>query len=124
MTAILIFFIFIVASVLLLVEQNQRLKRKAKRYAKKAQAFHEKLQRLSDPSHFFTDEEAHQLKKEYDPLFADINQLYDNWIISKTFLNDLGLNDYLDERKLINHIQMKNNEAFAAASMEKPKTEE
>lgn len=114
MTAIFLFLLFIVASAILIIEQNRRLKRKAKRYAKKTKAFHEKLQQLADPSHFFTDEEVHLLKKEYDPLLAKINKLYNNKLISKNYLDELGLNDFIEKRRFINHIQMKNNQAFSS----------
>ena len=100
-TAILVFLYF---------TKNQKLKAKARQCAKEAQRFHEKLQQLSDPAHLFTDDELHQLKREFAPLLNTVNQLYDNPFISKEYLNKLGLRDFIDERQLVNHMQYKNNQ--------------
>ena len=112
MTHILLFFLFTAILIIALFRKTQTLKKKARRCAEGAKVFHEKLQRLASPSHFFTDEEARQLKMEFDPLLFDVNKLYDSVFISKSYLDNLGLSDFLDERKLINHIQMKNNQVF------------
>ena len=46
--------VFIAAVVgLLAIRKQKRLKAKARECAKEAQAFHERLQKLTDPSHFF-----------------------------------------------------------------------
>ena len=104
--------IIIIAALLALlaVNKHQQLKAKAKECAKEARRFHDKLQQLSDPSHFFTDEELRRLKKEFAPLLDDVNDLYESMYISKEFLDGLGLKDFLRERKFLNHIQSKNNQ--------------
>ena len=55
--------IFIVL-IFLAIRQNRMLKAKAKQCVVEAAKFHEKLQQLSDPSHLFSDEELHLLKRE------------------------------------------------------------
>ena len=89
--------------------QSQKLKSKAKECSKEAKRFHKKLQQLTAPDHFFTDEELHQLKHEFAPLLKTVNKLYDSFLISKEYLDDLGLNDFLEERKFVNHRQYLNN---------------
>ena len=74
--------------------------------------FHQKLKLLSVPSHFFSDEELHSLKKEFAPLLNEVNKLYDNILVSNDFLDDLGLKDFIDERKILNHIQLQNNKQY------------
>ncbi len=92
------------------------MKTKAKRCAKEAQRFHEKLHQLSTPTRFFTDEEVLQFKKECAPLLKEITQLYDSLFISNDYLDRLKLKDFLDERKFLNHIQYKNNQAYKSQS--------
>ena len=89
--------------------QSQKLKAKAKECSKEARRFHEKLQQLTAPDHFFTDEELHQLKHEFAPLLKTVNKLYDSVFISRAYLDELGLNDFIDERKFVNHRQYLNN---------------
>ena len=105
---IILVLVFIVA--LLAFRKSQQLKARANECAKEVQMFHDKLQRLSDPSHLFTDEELLQVKQEYAPLIDKINELYDSLLISKEYLDDLGLKDFIRERKFLNHIQLKNNQ--------------
>lgn len=102
---------FAIAGVLTII-QRQKLKTKAKEYAKEALVFHEKLEQLSAPSHFFTDEEALQLKQEFSPLVNAVKKLYKSSLITHKYLNDLGLKEFLEERMLVNHIQVKNNQKF------------
>ncbi len=102
---------FAIAGVLTII-QRQKLKTKAKEYAKEALVFHEKLEQLSAPSHFFTDEEVLQLKQEFSPLVNAVKKLYKSSLITHKYLNDLGLKEFLEERMLVNHIQVKNNQKF------------
>ena len=95
---------------LLAANKNQHLKARARECAKEALRFHDKLQQLSDPSHFFTDEELRQLKKEFAPLLEEVNELYESAYISKDFLDEIGLKDFMRERKFLNHIQSQNNQ--------------
>ena len=102
--------VFIAAVVgLLAIRKQKRLKAKARECAKEVQVFHEKVQKLSDPSHFFTDEELLQLKREYAPLLDEISELYDSFLISNEYLDDLGLREFIRQRKFLNHIQSQNN---------------
>ena len=82
MTPIILFFLFTAILIIALFRKTQALKKKARRCAEGAKVFHEKLQWLASPSHFFTDEEARQLKMEFDPLLFDVNKLYDSVFIS------------------------------------------
>jgi hypothetical protein len=102
----------IIILALLAFRRHQRLKAKAKQCSKEAKRFHEKLKQLSDPSHLFSDEELHRLKWEFAPLLAEVNELYDNFLISNEYLDELGLKEFMDERKLLNHIQYQNNQKF------------
>ena len=94
------------------VRKHLRLKAKAKQCAKEVQMFHDKLHRLSDPSHLFTDEELLQVKREYAPLLDKIEELYDSLLISNGYLDELGLKEFIRERKFLNHIQYQNNQRF------------
>ena len=105
--AIIVFIAAVVA--LLAIGKQKRLKAKARKCAKEVQVFHEKVQKLSDPSHFFTDEELLQLKREYAPLLDEISELYDSFLISNEYLDDLGLREFIRQRKFLNHIQSQNN---------------
>lgn len=110
--AVSIAIIVLIASVvgLLAIGKQKRLKEKARECAKEVQVFHEKVQKLSDPSHFFTDEELLQLKREYAPLLDEISELYDSFLISNEYLDNLGFRDFIRQRKFLNHIQSQNNQ--------------
>ena len=110
--AIAIAIIVLIAAVaaLIAIGKQKRLKVKARECAKEVQVFHEKVQKLSDPSHFFTDEELLQLKREYAPLLDEISELYDSFLISNEYLDDLGLREFIRQRKFLNHIQSQNNQ--------------
>ena len=107
---IIIILLLVLIVALLAFRKSQQLKARANECAKEVQMFHDKLQRLSDPSHLFTDEELLQVKQEYAPLIDKINELYDSLLISKEYLDDLGLKDFIRERKFLNHLQLKNNQ--------------
>ena len=81
----------------------------ARGYAKEAKLFHERLLQLTDPSHHFTDEELHKLKRDFAPLLYSVNELYNNPFITNEYLDKIGLGDFLEERKLVNHQQYLNN---------------
>ena len=112
--AIAIAIIVLIAAVvaLLAIGKQKRLKEKARKCAKEVQVFHEKVQKLSDPSHFFTDEELLQLKREYAPLLDEVSELYDSFLISNEYLDDLGLREFIRQRKFLNHIQSQNNQKY------------
>ena len=113
MTKIIIIIVALLVILLLLAfRKKQQLKTKAKRCAKEAQLFHDKLQQLSAPSHFFTDEEVKQLKHEFAPLLNEVHQLYDSKLLSHDYLEELGLRRLIDERKFLNHIQLENNRHY------------
>ena len=107
---IIIILVLVFIAGLLAFRKSQQLKAKANECAKEVQMLRDKLQKLSDPSHLFTDEEMLQVKQEYAPLIDRINELYDSLLISKEYLDDLGLKDFIRERKFLNHIQLKNNQ--------------
>ena len=79
---------------------NRQLKEKAKKCSVGAKQFHEKLQQLSDPSHLL----------QFGPLLDTVNDLYDSRFISNEYLDRLGLGEFMEERKLLNHIQLVNNQ--------------
>ena len=93
---------------LFFMTKNLQLKTRARKCAKEAQRFHERLQQLSDPSHLFSDKELHSLKREFAPLLDEVNDLYDNRLIDNEYLDKLGLKEFMDERRLLNHIQYQN----------------
>lgn len=104
--------LLVIAAPLLYIHlKKKRLMAEALLCAESARRFHERLQELSDPSHFFTDEEVHQLKKEFNPVLDRVNRLYASSLISTHYLNELGLRDFIDERRLVNHFQNLNNTA-------------
>lgn len=110
-----IFLLIAVVAVLCIVgalRYNRHLKEKAKKCSVGAKQFHEKLQQLSDPSHLFTDEEVRKLKIQYGPLLDTVNDLYDSRFISNEYLDRLGLGEFMEERKLLNHIQLMNNQQY------------
>ena len=106
--AIIVFIAAVVA--LLVIGKQKRLKAKAQECAKEVQQFQDKLQKLTDPSHFFTDEELLQFKHECAPLLDEINELYDSFLISNEYLDNLGFRDFIRQRKFLNHIQSQNNQ--------------
>lgn len=112
MTIIIVAAIVAIIPATFVLRQHRRVKAKAKKCANEALWFHQKLKLLSDPSHFFSDEELHGLKKEFAPLLSEVNKLYDNILVSNEFLDDLGLKDFMDERKILNHIQLQNNKQY------------
>ena len=96
----------------LVFQKNRQMKGKAMKCSKEAQRFHQRLKQLTAPDHFFTDEELHQLKIEFAPLLREVNKLYDSIFISREYLDNLGLYDFIEERKLLNHQQYQNNQKF------------
>ena len=101
--------IFVLIGAFIILRYTKQLKADARQCAKEAEHLHKKLGMLTDPSHLFNDEELHQIKREYTPLLRRVYQLYDNPFISNDYLNDLGLEDFIDERKHLNHFQLMNN---------------
>ncbi|MBQ6227186.1 MAG: hypothetical protein IJK08_01295 [Prevotella sp.] len=89
---------------------NRKLKEKAKKCSEGAKQFHKRLEELSDPSRVFTDEEVRKLKIQFAPLLDTVNSLYDSHFISNEYLDKLGLGDFMEERKLLNHTQFVNNQ--------------
>lgn len=106
---VVIFLIVITIFIFGFIRYKLDLKQKAVRCSKEAKRFHEKLQQLSASDRFFTDEEVRSLKIEFAPVLDDVNSLYDNIFISNEYLDELGLGDFMEERKLLNHIQYTNN---------------
>ncbi|MBR5084459.1 MAG: hypothetical protein IKX33_07635 [Prevotella sp.] len=112
---IVILTVTIVILALLAYRKKRQLEAMAQQCAKGVQEFHEKLQKLTDPSHFFTDEEVVQFKEEYAPLLKNVQKLFDSMFISNEYLNGLGLKDFIDERRVVNHLQYKNNQLYKSA---------
>lgn len=109
-TIIGVLFVFI--SMILSILGKYQMKTRAVKCSEETKMFLKKLEQLSAPSHFFTDEELKQLKKDYQPLLKEINHLYKSPFLSKSYLDDLGLNEFVDYRRLLNHIQYKNNQNY------------
>ncbi len=107
-----ILFILVLGGAFFVYWQNRQQKAQARQCAKEVQRFNEKLAQLSDPSHFFTDQELADLKKEVKPLLKTINWLYDSSLISNEYLDDLGLHDFIEKRRILNHIQLNNNKSY------------
>lgn len=109
----ILFLVFVVLIVLALLSfrYNRKLKERARSCSKEARRFHEELQRLSSPERLFTDEEVHRLKMKYGPLLETVNNLYDSRFVSNEYLDKLGLGDFMEERKLLNHTQFLNNQS-------------
>ncbi len=59
---------------------------------------------------FFTGEELLQFKHECTPLLDEIYELYDSFLISNEYLDNLGLKEFIRQRKFLNHIQSQNNQ--------------
>ena len=112
---IVILAVTVVILTLLAYRKKRQLEATAQQCAKGVQEFHEKLQKLTDPSHFFTDEEVVQFKEEYAPLLKNVQKLFDSMFISNEYLNGLGLKDFIDERRVVNHLQYKNNQLYKSA---------
>ena len=108
----LIVFIIIIAilSVLAAYRYHLRLKAKAREYAAEAKLLHEKLERLTAPSHYFNDDELRLIKREFRPLLGKVSRLYRNPFISNAYLDKLGLDNLIDEREHLNHAQWVNNQ--------------
>lgn len=102
-------FIVLMALAFLSFRYNRKLKEKAKWCAQGAKKFHEELKKLSSPERLFTDEEVHKMKMKYAYLLDTVNDLYDSKFISNEYLDKLGLGDFMEERKLLNHTQFLNN---------------
>lgn len=109
---LIVIIIIILVGAVFLIQRIRRQNALAHQCAKEVQRFNEKLAELSDPSHFFTDEELVQLKKEFNPLLKNVNDLYDSSTISNEFLDGLGLHDFIEKRRILNHIQLNNNKAY------------
>ena len=104
--------LFVVISMVLSIWGKYQMKKKAMQYSAEAKEFYERLKQLADPDHFFTDEELQQLKDDYKPLLNNINHLYKSPFFTKKYLDDLGLNEFVEWRRLLNHIQYKNNQNY------------
>lgn len=100
----------IIILTLLAVRKHLHLKANALECVDEIRIFHERLQKLTDTSHFFTDEELHQFKHDCAPLIDKINELYNAVLISDEYLDDIGLKEFLHERKFLNHLQYQNNQ--------------
>ena len=111
---IIIIIVVMVIVALLLFRYNLHLKAKAKKCKEEAKRFHKEVQSLSATDRMFTDEELKKLKMKYSPLLDDVNSLYDSYFISNDFLDKLGLGDFLEERRLLNHTQYLNNKGHKA----------
>ena len=111
LTIAIAFIVFIAAVVgLLAIGKQKRLKAKARECAKEVQKFQDRLQKLTDPSHFFTDEELNQFKHDCARLIDKINELYATVLITDEYLDDLGLREFTRQRKFLNHMQYQNNQ--------------
>ena len=104
--------ILLILIALFYLRQRMHMKAEAKECAKEAKLFHEKLKQLSNPERFFTDEEVRKLKNEFAPLLKRVNKLYGTIFISNEYLDEAGLKDFLDERRLVNHKQFENNKEY------------
>lgn len=104
--------LFVVISMVLSIWGKYQMKKKAMQYSAESKEFYERLKQLADPDHFFTDEELQQLKDDYKPLLKNINHLYKSPFFTKKYLDDLGLNEFVEWRRLLNHIQYKNNQNY------------
>lgn len=110
MKIILLILVIAVLVAAFVLRYNRKLKEKARKCSVGAKQFHERLKELSDPSRVFTDEEVRKLKVQYGPLLDTVNDLYESKFISNEYLDTLGLDDFMEERKLLNHIQLVNNQ--------------
>ena len=88
------------------------LRVEAKKCAIEARQFHVRLQLLTAPNHLFTDKELATLKEEMAPLLFKVNKLYKSHFISHDYLDRLGLEDFIEERRHLNHAQFLNNSQF------------
>lgn len=105
-----IFLVIVIAVVLAIIAYKRHLKAKAIECGNEAKRFHEKVLEYTAPDHFFTDEELRHLKREFSPVLDTVNMLYENSFISHDFLKELGLTEFLEERKYLNHTQFRHNE--------------
>lgn len=88
------------------------LRFEARKCAVEARQFHVRLQVLTAPNHLFTDKELATLKEEMAPLLFKVNKLYKNHFISNEYLDRLGLEDFIEERRHLNHSQFLNNSKY------------
>ena len=86
--------ILLILIALFYLRQQMHMKAEAKECAKEAKLFHEKL------------------KNEFAPLLKRVNKLYGSIFISNEYLDEAGLKDFLDERRLVNHKQFENNKEY------------
>ncbi len=106
---IAIFFAILMAIAIVMVTHRNNMKKEALKCSQEARQFHMKVMLLSSPSRLFTDDELRQLKMEVSPLLKRVNKLYNSKFVSKEYLDDLGLNDFVEERMHLNHLQYINN---------------
>lgn len=85
------------------------LRAEAKKCAIEARQFHVRLQVLTAPTHLFTDKELVKVKEDMAPLLYRVNRLYKSYFISNEYLDNLGLQDFIEERMHLNHAQFLNN---------------
>lgn len=111
MTPIAIILVIVIMLAMVTIRYNLYLKATAKAYAEEAKQLHEKLQKFIAPTHLFTDEELMRIKREFNPLLRKVNRLYDSPFVSNKYLDKLGLNDFINERKYLNHTQLVNNQS-------------
>ena len=106
---IAIFFAILALIAIVMITHRNNMKKEAQKCSQEARQFHVKVMLLSSPSRLFTDEELIQLKKEASPLLKRVNKLYNSYFVSNEYLDDLGLNDFIEERMHLNHLQFINN---------------
>ena len=106
---IAIFFAILALIAIVMITHRNNMKKEAQKCSQEARQFHVKVMLLSSPSRLFTDEELIQLKKEASPLLKRVNKLYKSYFVSNEYLDDLGLNDFIEERMHLNHLQFINN---------------
>lgn len=108
---IAIFFAILAVVAIVMVTHRNNMKKEALKCSEEARRFHVKVLLLSSPSRLFTDEELQQLKIEASPLLKRVNRLYKSYFVSNEYLDDLGLNDFVEERMHLNHLQYINNKS-------------
>ena len=106
---IAIFFAILALIAIVMIAHRNNMKKEAQKCSQEARQFHVKVMLLSSPSRLFTDDELIQLKKEASPLLRRVNKLYNSYFVSNEYLDDLGLNDFIEERMHLNHLQFINN---------------
>lgn len=106
---IAIFFALLAVIAIVMITHRNNMKKEAQKCSEEARQFHVKVLLLSSPSRLFTDEELQQLKMEARPLLKRVNKLYNSYFVSNEYLDNLGLNDFVEERMHLNHLQYINN---------------